>query len=66
MTPIGQDQILIAGGWGDDGRLGDGYMFDTKSESVSQCMDGTAFKFTSRGNQCAVINQNQIAALVTD
>ena len=71
MAPIGENQILILGGYVggyESGYKSDGYIFDIPSKKVRRAFDeqGFGFGFRSRSNQTATGKPEEVTALVRD
>ena len=69
VAPLSYNELLIAGGLDNDfdkSRFGDAFVFDLTNESVTRCFDTADLKFTSESNQCAVIKDGLIAAMIKD
>ena len=65
ITNISDTEIVILGGLSFGGRLGDGHIFDTTTNTIKKVLNGT-YRFVTYGNQCASIGMNKIAALVSN
>ena len=49
ITNISETEILILGGLGYGGKLGDGHIFDTTTNTIKKVLNGT-YRFVTYGN----------------
>ena len=66
VAPISDTKIIILGG--DDHKpIGDAIIFDSETESFHKVTnDFGDFKFDAPGNNCQMVNQGTVCALVKD
>lgn len=66
VVQFGPYEIIILGGFDGNKTLRDILLFDTKSECIESVQIVGSLKFRQFGNQCAMIRENTVAALVRD
>lgn len=65
MTSLGNNEILILGGDGDQGLLSDAYILDTKQMNTTQIFQG-GIKLSTWSNQIQRTGTDELTALVQD
>ena len=66
MSHISGNTILIAGGHDGRRKCGDWYKVDVRTQTVDKMQENDEFRFDCQGNQCKIIDEDNLVALVVD